>query len=103
MSGANPIHKDMAKHLWDALRKEGRQVLGRLDKWADDLRLLKEHDKQDYIPVLEWFAKHCSTKDQESFGLPAIASARQFRSCYGWIRGKSVTAKKKQAIEDNVW
>ena len=93
-------HQRAAEELKKGLREYNHQVNSWNPKnWAEHFRLLKEQDGQDYWPVLNWYIRHCSREEEKKLGLPAIASAKQFRACYRWIEGKFLKAIQVE-IED---
>ena len=69
-------------------------------KWAEELHRLSKVVGQDRIAkVLDLYEKNIN----KVAGLPDIINAKQFRERFSWIERVLTQAKKKQAIEDNVW
>ena len=101
-----------SKKLRDSLRSNGRQVLGSLVNWPEHLRLLKEHDHQEYAEKLAWFSQHCSIQAEHRLKLPALANTKQFRTHYGWIsrvmeketspKGRWTVEKKTEVFFDPI-
>lgn len=85
-----------AEKLKEALRTNNRRVEGwNHAGWSETFRLLREKDKQDYRPVLDWYCLNSSREKQDQLKLPSICNAKQFRKHFEWISDVMRRMEKK--------
>lgn len=89
-----------AEKLKESLRTSNRRVEGwNSAGWSGTFRLLREKDKQEYGPVLDWFCLNSSREKQDQFKLPSICNAKQFRKHFEWISDVMRKDRKKSGAD----